>query len=121
MDIFNAIAERKIHEAIQDGLLDNLSGSGRPLLFDDESWIPGGLRITYRLLKSAGFIPLELEERKEIVNLRDLIKTLDDNAERLAKLRELNYRIMKLNMIRERQVNMDDESRIVERLIKADD
>lgn len=76
MDIFNTIAERKIHEAMEEGLLDNLSGSGRPLLFHDESWIPGELRTTYRLLKSSGFIPLELEERKEIINLRDLIQTL---------------------------------------------
>lgn len=114
------IADRRIREAIPLGLFDNLSGSGRPLLFEDESWIPRDLRIAYRYLKNAGFLPAEIQERREIINLRTLIETLDDDVERLAKFRELNYRIMKLNVLRERRISMEDEGRIVEKLMGAD-
>jgi len=108
MDIFRKIAERKILEAIENGVFENLSGKGKPLVFEDETWIPEDLRIAYRFLKNAGYLPPELELRNEIVNLKDLIDTLDDNKERLKKLRELNYKLIKLNMMRKKPLNLEE-------------
>ena len=53
MDIFAAISERRIQEAIREGLFDNLEGRGKPLVFEDETWIPEDLRMAYRVLKNA--------------------------------------------------------------------
>lgn len=101
------------------GEFDNLRGAGSPLVFEDESWIPEDLRLAYRMLKNSGCVPVELDLRSEIINLRRLIGTLDDDSERLKKLRELNFKILKLNMTRKRPLNLDDfpeyEEMILER------
>jgi len=39
-------------------------GSGKPLMFEDETWMSEDMRLTYRILKNAGCIPPELEKRK---------------------------------------------------------
>jgi hypothetical protein len=108
MDIIEKIAEKKIKEALEKGELDNLPGTGKPLSFDDESCVPEEQRLAYRVLKNAGCIPPELELRKEITGLRQLIDTIDDDRERLKKIRELNYKLMKLNITKKVPLNLDD-------------
>ena len=108
---------------MEKGVFENLAGKGRPLDFQDETWIPEDLRVAYRVLKNAGHIPRELELKKEIINLRSLIDTIDDDKERLKKLRELNYKIMNLNMIRKRPLNLEGfsgyEDKITEKYNQA--
>ncbi len=106
MDIFSKIAEQKIREAIERGDFDHLENSGRPLNLEDETWIPEDLRSAYRVLKNAGCIPPELELRKEVLNLRELLDTIDDDKERLRKIRELNFKLMKLGEMRKRPLNL---------------
>ena len=108
MDVFAKIAEQKIREAIENGEFDNLEGMGKPLDFSNESWIPEDLRMAYRVLKNAGCLPVELELRKEVMNLRDLITTIDDNQERLKRIRELNFKLLKLNELRKRPINLEN-------------
>ena len=55
------IAERRIAEAIANGDLENLPGEGRPLELDDDSLVPEDLRLAYRILRNAGFVPPEVE------------------------------------------------------------
>ncbi len=121
MDAFGKISERKIREAMENGIFENLPGKGKPLAFEDETWIPEDLRIAYRFLKSAGYLPPELELRNEIINLKNLIATLDDNKERLKKLRELNYKIIKLEMMRGKPLKLEHfpeyEHKIIEKII----
>ncbi|MGE5300304.1 MAG: DnaJ family domain-containing protein [Acidobacteriota bacterium] len=107
MEIFSKIAEQKIREAIERGDFDHLENSGRPLNLEDETWIPEDLRSAYRVLKNAGCIPPELELRKEVLNLRELIDTIDDDKERLRKIRELNFKLMKLGEMRKRPLNLE--------------
>ncbi len=106
MEIFHKIAERKIQEAINNGEFDNLRNSGRPVDLEDDLFVPEDLRGAYRVLKNAGCIPPELEVRKEIVNLRELIETLDDDKERTKRIRELNFNIMQFNMLRKRPLSL---------------
>ena len=108
MDIFAKIAEQRIREAMENGEFNNLEGMGKPLDLSDESWIPEDLRMAYRVLKNAGCLPAELELRKEVMNLRDLITTIDDNQERLKKIRELNFKLLKLNELRKRPINLEN-------------
>lgn len=122
MDFFTRIAERRIQEAIDNGEFDNLEGKGKPIIFEDETWIPEDLRMAYRFLKNAGCIPPELEVRKEIINMKELINTIDDDKERLKRLRELNFKILKLNLLRKRPFNIEDfpeyEGKIIDKIIE---
>ena len=108
MDIFAKIAEQRIREAIENGEFDNLEGMGKPLDLSDESCIPEDLRMAYRVLKNAGCLPIELELRKEVMNLRGLINTIDDDQERLRKIRELNFKLLKLNELRKRPMSIEN-------------
>jgi len=121
MDIFNKIAERRIMEAMGEGMFENLPGHGKPLVFEDETWIPEDLRMAYRFLKNAGCVPPELELRKEIVNLKSLMETIDDDKERLNRLRQFNYKLMQLNIVRKRPFNLEDfpeyENKIIEKAV----
>jgi len=121
MDFFAKIAERRIQEAIENGEFDNLENKGKPIIFGDETWIPEDLRIAYRFLKNAGCIPPELEIRKEIINLHELINTIDDDKERLKRIRELNFKILKLNLMRNKPLNLEDfpeyENKIINKFI----
>jgi hypothetical protein len=61
MDIFLAIAEGKIREAVLNGEFDNLPNKGKPLSLDDMAHIPEELRAGYTILKNAGVLPEEME------------------------------------------------------------
>ncbi|HAM49788.1 MAG TPA: DUF1992 domain-containing protein [Nitrospiraceae bacterium] len=108
MEIIAKIADARIRKAIENGEFDNLRGAGKPLKFEDETWIAEDLRLAYRILKNSGCIPAEIEIRKEIVNLKALIHMIDDDRERLKKLREMNFMILRLNMMRKRPLNLQD-------------
>ena len=120
MEFFYRIAERRIIEAIANGEFDNLEGKGKPIDFEDETWIPEDLRMAYRILKNAGCIPPELEFRNEVVNICSLMNTTDDDKERIKKLRELNFKLLKLNMTRKRPLDFEDfpeyEGKLVDKL-----
>jgi hypothetical protein len=100
MDSFQRIAENRILEAIEQGLFDDLEGKGKPLKFEDDSHIPLELRMAYKMLKNADCLPPELELRKEIVRLQDLVANLPDEAEKLTQMRRLNFLVMKLDLTR---------------------
>ena len=107
MEIFLKIAEQKIREAIEKGEFSDLRGKGKPLKFEDETWIPEDLRPMYRVLKNAGCIPEELELRKEIISLRDMIGSIDDDQERLRKIREINFKVMKMGELLKRPFDLE--------------
>ncbi len=76
------IAEARIAEAARAGAFDNLPGAGRPLALDDDRMIPEESRMAYRILRNAGFLPAELEARREAAMLRQLLAAATDDAER---------------------------------------
>ncbi|NWF75202.1 MAG: DUF1992 domain-containing protein [Nitrospirae bacterium] len=122
MEFLAKIAERKIIEAIENGEFDNLEGRGKPIIFEDDTWIPEDLRMAYRFLKNAGCTPPELELRKEIMNLCSLMNNIDDDKERLKKFRELNFMILKLNLTRKKPFDLEDfpeyEAKIMDKMLK---
>jgi DnaJ homologue, subfamily C, member 28, conserved domain len=108
MDAFEKIAERKIMEAIRNGEFDNLLNSGKPIDLDEDSFIPQELRMAYRILHNAGCLPPELELRNEIISLRSMINSLDDDKERIKKIRELNFKLLKINELRKKPLDIED-------------
>jgi hypothetical protein len=75
---FNDLIERRIDEARRRGAFDDLPGSGRPLELDDDRLVPGELRVAWRILKNAGFVPPEVEALRDIDAL--LGRALDDET-----------------------------------------
>ncbi|GBU13005.1 hypothetical protein AwEntero_16060 [Enterobacterales bacterium] len=76
MSLADRLAEQKIAEAIKNGDLNNLPGAGKPLQLDDDNAVPDKLRLAYRILKNAGYLPPELQDRKEALELKDMLDVL---------------------------------------------
>jgi len=81
MMLLDAIAESRIAAAICAGEFDGLAGTGNPLVLDDDSAIPQTLRVAYRILKNAGYLPPEQQLRKEISKLESLLLQVECDAE----------------------------------------
>jgi hypothetical protein len=97
---FQKIAEQRILEAQQRGEFNNLPGAGEPLQLEDDSYIPEDLKMAYRVLKNAHCLPPEIELKKEIHQMEDLLATMPDTEEGYRKMKKLNFLIMKLNEMR---------------------
>jgi DnaJ family protein C protein 28 len=61
-----AVAERKIKEAMEEGLFDNLPGAGKPLDLTENPFEPPGMAAVNRLLKNNNVLPAWLLLEKEI-------------------------------------------------------
>ncbi len=108
MNILRRIAEERIREAMEKGLFDNLPGAGKPLRLDDDSRVPEDLRMAYRILKNSGYLPPELELKKEIVTLERLIEGLQDGEEKRRRRKELQLKILRFNAMRKTPLHLDD-------------
>ena len=98
MYLIDKLAEEKISEAIRCGELDNLSGAGKPLRLDDDALIPEELRAGFRLLKNSGYLPPDLDLRKEIGSVETLIVQARSLEEREVLNRRLRYLLLKLSV-----------------------
>ena len=72
---FDLLAERRIREAIERGELDDLPGAGCPLDLTEDPLIPEDLRVAYRMLKTAGYVPPQIESLRELRALERLIES----------------------------------------------
>lgn len=97
MGIVDDWAERHILQAQQAGQFVALPGYGKPLQLDDDSAVPAELRTGYRLLKNAGYLPAELQDRKEALQLVDLLKTLCEDDPRFAPL-DARLRLLEMKL-----------------------
>lgn len=104
---FTRIAEMRIEEAINKGEFENLEGRGKPLVFEDDSFVPPDLRMAYKILKNAGFLPPELLAEKEIRDATDLLANMEDERERYRQARKLNLLVTKANMLRRSPINLE--------------
>ncbi|MDD9150363.1 MULTISPECIES: DnaJ family domain-containing protein [unclassified Sporolactobacillus] len=103
MSIIDILAEEKIQEGLKSGAFDNLEGQGRPLKYEDLSAVPEDLRVGYKMLKNAGYLPEELQLRKEIVTLNELIRCCGDEPERRRLSGELRIKRLKFNQLMEKR------------------
>ena len=119
MQTFDAIVERRIREAQDRGEFENLPGSGAPLALDDNLLVPEDLRVAYRLLKNAGFVPPELSAYGEIRELEQLIQATDADDDRRHLLARLNFLLTRTAAGKRRgslQVDADYFERMAARL-----
>ncbi len=99
MPVFQKIVEKRIKEAQERGEFNDLPGSGKPLEIEDDSRIPEELRLAHKILKNADCLPPDLQLRKEIRQMEDMLDNIPDEKERYLHIKKINFKIMKLNMM----------------------
>lgn len=104
MSFFWRIAEERIKEAQRAGAFDNLPGKGKPLDLEDLSWVPEDLRIGYHILKNAHVLPPEAELLKDIHTIEDLLKHVEDEGERRALAKSIQFKLIRLDMLKRRSM-----------------
>ena len=119
MNIVDKIAETQIEAAIERGELSNLPGEGKPLSLDDDSMVPPELRAAYRLLKNAGFLPPELQLRRDISDAEQLLRQIDDqsSAEYFRARAKLEMMRIRLDASRGRSANFQLETYYYQKLL----
>ncbi|MDD3312079.1 DUF1992 domain-containing protein [Pseudodesulfovibrio sp.] len=126
MDEFHShiIAEERIRQAMEEGKFDNLEGAGKPLRPDGTENLPPELRMAFRVLKNAGYVPAEIAEEREITRAIELLSSMEDERERYRQMQKLDVMILKMNERRGRPVNLeagdDYYRRIVEKVRVAE-
>ena len=115
--IFKKIAEERIRRAMEEGLFDDLEFKGKPVELKDDPFVPEDLRVVYKILKNAGFLPKEVELKKEISRLEELLD--EEVGDAYLKVKKLAALIFQLNQIRKGSVNLEESEyyyKIVEKI-----
>ena len=112
------MAERRIEESMRRGEFDDLAGKGKKIEFEDDSMVPEDLRMAYKILKNAGYIPPELLEEKEIVTAMDLLAAATEEKERYRQMQKLNYLVMKANARRRRPVHLEKNQEYYQKAVE---
>ena len=113
---FDKLVEERIKNAQKKGDFNNLPGSGKPLDLDDNSCVAEDLRLAYKILKNADFVPPEIEIKNEIKKTEDLLAGMKDEKEKYRTLKKLNFLILKLNNMRSASINFDFPQQYVEKV-----
>jgi len=114
---FDKLVEERIKNAQKKGDFNNLPGSGKPLDLDDDSCVAEDLRLAYKILKNADFVPPEIEIKNEIKKTEDLLAGMKDEKEKYRTLKKLNFLILKLNNMRSASINFDFPQQYAEKVV----
>lgn len=116
------IAEKRIEEAMAQGEFDNLPGKGRPLDLEDDTFVPEDLRMAYKILRNANCLAPELEERKTINHILDLLENCSDEKERLAGMQKARFLVERSRIRYRRHIRLEEDdpyySQVIQRLTK---
>ena len=115
--VIQLVAERRIEEAQSQGLFDNLPGAGKPLEIEDLSHVPEDMRMAYNILRNAGCLPPELEERKEINRLIDLLEHCEDEQERLRQMQKVRFMVTQAKIRFQRPMHLEQDDPYYDRLL----
>lgn len=111
MTALHKIAERKIEQALADGEFQDLSHwKNKPLPKDNMEHVPADLRLAYRMLKNAGYLPEELVLRKKIRRTEELLATVTEEKEKLHCMKKLDLLKIKLEKYRGRPLQITEDS-----------
>lgn len=120
MDILAKIAEQKIREALERGELDNLPFHGIPIIPEDLSGVPESLRMGYKIMKNAGMLPPEMQLKKELVSLQQLLNACEDDDEKKQMQKKLSAKMMQFNMLMEKRGQNAAYTRYQSQIVQPD-
>ena len=124
LEAIRRIAEQKISEAVREGRLSVAEWRNRPLPPGNDSLVPEDLRLAYKILKNAGYLPAEIETRKEIEKVEDLLASCEDEYIRVKQLKKLHFLLLKLHTMKGESSIEEQETyyrKVVERISVRDD
>ena len=121
MDIVDQIVERRIAEAAGRGEFDGLPGAGRLLELEDDALVAPEIRVAYRILKNAGYIPEEVRLLRELRTAEQLLARAVDPQERSSASARLRLLLERLGSSRAGPLQSQSEyfERLAERLAGA--
>jgi hypothetical protein len=121
VDIVDQIVERRIAEAAGRGEFDGLPGAGRPLELEDDALVAPEIRVAYRILKNAGYIPEEVRLLRELRTAEQLLARAVDPQERSSASARLRLLLERLGSSRAGPLQSQSEyfERLAERLAGA--
>lgn len=96
MGLLDNLAEARIREAMEAGDFDDLPGRGQRIELEDDALVPEDLRVAWRLLKNAGYLPPNLQLRRDIADVNVLLQQAQLQEERLRLSRRLRYLLQQL-------------------------
>ncbi len=105
---FQKIIEKRIKEAQMNGEVDDLPGQGEPVTIEDDSHVPEDLRLAYKILKNAECSTPELQIKKEIRQMEDMLENLSDEKEKYRQIKRINYKILQLNLMRKTSPHLEE-------------
>jgi len=114
---YEKIVEQRIKEAMEKGEFDNLPGKGGPIPLEDDSHVPEDLRLAYKLLKNADCLPPELLDKKEILQMEDMLATIPDAKEKYKLIKKINFKIMKLNVMGKKSPLLEEKQIYYKKLV----
>ena len=89
MKILAELAERAIQEAQSRGEFEGLSGQGMPLRAETDPFMPEALRMAYKVLKNAGYVPEEIQAQREIRSLIECLERETDESRRMRQIQKV--------------------------------
>jgi hypothetical protein len=99
---FERIAELRLRQAIEDGLLDDLPNRGDRIDLEEYFATPENLRVAYSILKNANCLPEEVEIRNAIAALERRRLRSTSAGERQTVEYEVARLTLRLDLLRER-------------------
>lgn len=118
MDSIAFIAEQRIAEAMRERDLNSPKWKNKPLPLEDDRFVPDDLKMAYKILKNSGYLPPEIEDRKEIQKLEDLIACTEDEHERLKQMKKLNVLLMKVEARRSFSSNISSQHEYYRKVVE---
>ena len=100
MWLIDKIAEQRIVEAAKNGAFNALLRQRKAVALQDDLHVSESLRVGYCMMKNAGYIPPEIQARKELANLQQLLMSIDrhDGTQRRNLRMRVNYLLTKIGM-----------------------
>lgn len=118
MSIFAKVAEQRIREAMERGEFDNPKYHGKPLKLDELTGVPDELRMGYKILQNAGVLPPEMQLKKEIVSLQNLLNACADAEEQETLRTSMNEKMLRFSLLMEKRCHKSGNEPYYHKIMK---
>ncbi len=98
MNVLADLAEQAILKAQRRGEFENLKGQGRPLDLESDPFMPEHLRMAYKMLKNAGYVPEEIQAQREIRSLIECLEQETDESRKMRQIQKVNLLLLKAKL-----------------------
>ena len=98
MNVLADLAEQAILKAQRRGEFENLKGQGQPLDLESDPFMPEHLRMVYKMLKNAGYVPEEIQAQREIRSLIECLEQETDESRKMRQIQKVNLLLLKAKL-----------------------